>query len=228
MLLAILIAAGPARADRASIEPPCKGCEIALPEREGPVPLLVVMHGDHEKASKWLARWRGPALERGWGVLALQCPEDLGCSFSMWYRWNGDPKWVSHQVERLAVDVEIDRERTFLVAWSGGASYVGMHAPVWQRNFKALVIHGGGVPPRGGRCAARPLPVYFLVGDGNRFHKSAQQFRDYFTGCGSEVRWDLLEGADHAREDAALDAAKANAILDWLAERAAGPAIAGS
>lgn len=215
LVLIVTLLALPAHA---APEPLCDGCAISLPEREGPIPLLVVLHGDHEHATKWLARWRGPALDRGWGVLALQCPEDLGCANGVWYRWDGDPAWVSQQVERATANVAIDRDRMFLVAWSGGAAFVGLHARSW-REFAGLVMHGGGVMPRDGRCASPSPPVYFLVGDGNRYHRSTKMFRRYLEKCGSDVTWDLLADTDHHGEDLALDGAKASTILDWLAGR---------
>lgn len=48
-----------------------------------------------------------------------------------------------------------------------------------------------------------------------------RRLRGYFDNCRAEVVWDLIEGADHGREEAALTARKAGAILDWLAGRPA-------
>src|SRR5687767_8085447 len=96
LLFALLASACREAASEADeeIAAPCEGCLLDVPKREGRIPLLVVMHGDEEKAAKWFARWRGPAIERGFAILALQCPENLGCNESRWYRWRGDPSWV--------------------------------------------------------------------------------------------------------------------------------------
>jgi hypothetical protein len=53
-----------------------------------------------------------------------------------------------------------------------------------------------------------------------------KRFSEYFEGCGSDVKWDVVEGADHEAEDKSLDARKATAIIDWIAEHAR-PRIAG-
>src|SRR5687768_17344059 len=95
-LVAICVAVSPALAS--PIEAPCDGCEVAIPDSQDPVPLLVVLHGDNERARTWLDRWHESALYRGWAVLALQCPEQLGCRGASWYSWDGDPRWVIRQV----------------------------------------------------------------------------------------------------------------------------------
>jgi poly(3-hydroxybutyrate) depolymerase len=204
----------------ATAEPPCAGCTLDVPARRGAKPLIVVLHGDHERAQAAAAR----AIERGWALLALQCPREKGCAEdNSWYKWRGAPTWVRTQVGKVARTVEIDPRRTYLIGWSGGATYIGMNAPSWTRDFAAVVFHGGGQPPsdvgEGHACPSRDLPAYFLVGDRNAAHAAAKRLRAYLERCGEDVQWDLIGGADHAEEDAALDRGKASKILDWLEER---------
>ena len=204
---------------RADASPPCEQCTFELPKsRDGALPLLVVLHGDRERASSAAGRWRAAAKQRGWAVLALQCPVDQGCKDS-WWRWNGDPSWLVDRVAAVATAGPIDRSRIYLAGWSGGATYIGMHAPAWTATFAAVVFHGGGHSP-GGECPARPLPAYFLVGDRNPHHSLVKDLRGWFDDCRQHLVWDLVSGGDHDREDRALDRKKALAILDWLAEHA--------
>ena len=197
---------------------PCKGCVVELPAGTTPVPLIVILHGDREHAPAAAARWHAAVRQRGWALLALQCPADLGCTDSFW-KWDGDPSWVRDQVAAVAATRAIDPHRIYLVGWSGGASYIGAHATAWT-TFAAIVIHGGGMAPADPACAAHGPPVYFLVGDKNPLHALAKELRDYFETCKHEVTWELVPGADHAREEAVLTPKKAGAILDWLAARA--------
>jgi polyhydroxybutyrate depolymerase len=171
------------------------------------LPLLVVLHGDREHGSDAAARWRGAVQEHGWALLALDVPKG-----NSWWQWNGDPQWV---IDQVAAVKGIDRKRVYLVGWSGGATYIGMHAQAWSGTFAAVVLHGGGMAPSDDACT--DLPAYFLVGDKNPLHRLANDLRTYFDGCKDEVVWDLVKGADHAHEEAALTRKKANAILDWLA-----------
>jgi poly(3-hydroxybutyrate) depolymerase len=208
-------------------EPPCAKCTLDAPAiARGPLPLLVVLHGNHEDAATAAKRWNEIAIERGFAVLALHCPRDAGCADGKWYRWASTPAWVQKQVTKLSRDLVIDPSRTYLAGWSGGASAIGMHAPAWDRMFAAVVIHGGGQAPLGSdACPERPLPAYFLVGDENPAHPAAKRLRDYYRRCGQDITWDLLPGADHSREDRALDRDKAAQIIDWLEAHARRPNV---
>jgi predicted esterase len=185
------------------------------------MPLLVVLHGDREQASTAASRWRAAAKQRGWALLSLQCPVSEKCPAS-WWQWNGDPQWVRDRVAEVAAQISIDRDRTYVAGWSGGATYLGLRASAWHDTFAAIVIHGGGMAPReeAPACPAGALPAYFLVGNGNPLHQLARDLRDYFIACKQDVQWELIPGADHAKEALALDVKRSVAILDWLAARA--------
>lgn len=197
--------------------PPCAGCEVVVPATgRGALPLLVVLHGDHEDAGDAADRWARIARARGWAVLALTCPRTDGCDGGRWYRWAATPAWIHAQVDALVAQLPVDPARIFLAGWSGGASAIGMHSRAWPSRFAAVVIHGGGQPPRDRACPTSPLPAYLLVGDRNPAHPAAQRLRAYYEACGIPHVWELLPGADHAGEDAALDDARTTRILDWL------------
>jgi poly(3-hydroxybutyrate) depolymerase len=191
---------------------------VELPAGKDPVPLVVVLHGDREHAAAAAARWHAAVKKRGWALLALDCPTDAGCKDSFW-KWDGEPSWVFDKVAALAKQRAIDPAHVYLVGWSGGASYIGYRVQAWSSHFAAVVIHGGGMVPASADCPDPGLPAYFLVGDRNPLHDLAKRLRAYFDGCKQDVTWDLVRGADHGREEAALTAKKASAILDWLAAR---------
>jgi poly(3-hydroxybutyrate) depolymerase len=205
------------RADRAQLGPHRAHVVEAATEGDDAAPLLVVLHGNNESADQRAARWRDAAERHGWKLLALDCPKQLGCdSQRRWYTWNGDPSWVRDQVRALAARTRIDMSRVYLAGWSGGATYIGKKLPGWESMFAGIVIHGGGVPPSDDDCPTRRLPAYFLVGDKNPTHGATRRLREYLERCDQDVRWDLIPGANHPKEDEALTPEKAAEILQWL------------
>jgi poly(3-hydroxybutyrate) depolymerase len=224
LVLAIISAA--VRADATQTKPPCSECTLDVPDGSGdPVPLVVVLHGDTDNARERAMKWREAVLARGWALLSLNCPDELGCDGS-WYKWKHDPRWVTEQVREVAAQHRIDASRIYIVGWSGGATFIGKYLQRWPSTFAAVVIHGGGVPPSSDDCPEQPLPAYFLVGDKNPAHDASKRLRAYFERCDQLVRWDLLAGANHAKEDDALTTRKANQILDWLATKRRDQAVA--
>ena len=207
--------------------PPCEKCTLDAPtEATRPLPLLVVLHGNNEDAAVAAKRWKDVAVERGFVVLGLHCPRGAGCEDGKWYRWTRTPTWIREQVREVIGAMPIDQTRIFAAGWSGGATALGMHAPVLDRTFAAVVFHGGGQPPlTTTACPTQAMPGYFLVGDQNPAHPAAKRLRAYYERCEIELTWDLLPGAGHAREDQALDRAKAAQILDWLETHARAPSV---
>jgi poly(3-hydroxybutyrate) depolymerase len=207
--------------------PPCAKCTLDAPtEATRPLPLLVVLHGNHEEGAVAAKRWKTVAIERGFVVLGLHCPRDAGCEDGKWYRWARTPIWIRDQVREVIRAMPIDQARIFAAGWSGGATALGMHAPELDRTFAAVVFHGGGQPPlTTDACPTREMPAYFLVGDENPAHPAAKRLRAYYERCAHALTWDLLPGANHAREDKALDATKAAEILEWLETHAREPNV---
>lgn len=195
-----------------------------MPKRisDAGAPLLVVLHGDREKAEAAAQRWRAATKERGWVLLSLQCPVEDGCTGS-WWQWQGDVGFLKEQVERVAKNVKIDRARIGLVGWSGGASFMGANAKA-LRDYAGFVFHGGGMPADEDGCPAGRQRAYFLVGDNNPLHRLAIALRERFDHCRAEVVWDVIKNGDHDREDRALDRKKALLILDWISSAPATPA----
>jgi len=207
--------------------PPCEKCTLDAPtEATRPLPLLVVMHGNHEDAATAAKRWKDVAVERGFVVLSLHCPRGAGCEDGKWYRWRETPTWIAEQVREVIRAMPIDQGKIYVAGWSGGATAIGMHAPVLDQMFAGVVFHGGGQPPLTTKeCPAQALPAYFLVGDANPAHPAAVRLRDYFERCNQQLSWDLLPGANHGREDKALDRAKVAEILEWLEKHARQPNV---
>jgi predicted esterase len=210
-------------APRRQFEPAaCAGCVASVSEPDGgsreKIPLAVVLHGDGDSARTMVREWEPLIAPRGWALLAIACPASQGCKGSFW-QWNGDPSWLTSVIDDVAGRVPIDRKNLWLIGWSGGASYIGYRTQEIEKTFAALVIHGGGIPPRDADCTEPRAPVYFLVGDRNPLHHLAVGLRQHYEQrCPRELVWDVQAGLDHPGERRAL-AARGPLIVEWLAAR---------
>jgi predicted esterase len=209
------IADGPTRS-----RGPCAECIASLPAGSDPRPLLVLLHGDGESATMMMGEWGRAAENRRIAVLALQCPRSEGCTAQSWWKWDQPVGgWLRSQVDAVRRMRPIDEHRMWVVGWSGGASYIGSRTLEFEPLFSAIVIHGGGQPPRAiDACSPTKSGVYFLVGDGNPLHALARELHDHYVRCQNDLVWTLLSHADHQGERAAL-ASHREAILDWLETR---------
>lgn len=205
-----------------SLSPPAAIFEPAPTTDAGArAPLVVLLHGDQQAPATLASAWRGALRERGWSLLALACPRDLGCDKGSFWQWNGDPTWLGATVDVAVRAANADPRRVHLVGWSGGASWIGWLTQVLTPRFASVVVHGGGIPPGFVECAVERRPVYFLVGDKNPLHHLARGLREHYEGCGHEVRWDLVAGANHEGEWTAFARPEVRArVLDWMSHHA--------
>ncbi len=243
----LIIAAGLSVASVREIrrDTPCKGCLLMDDGSAAKEPLIVVLHGDEGTSSRVASVFRAIAEEglcRGEGskphpckrdeaagerravrVLAPLCPKSQGCQGSFW-RWEGDPKWLFDQIDATAGLVAVDLDRVYFAGWSGGSTYLGLKMPAWFERAAAVSIAGGGAPPRAPECMPRAAacgPIHFMMGDKNPLFDFAERLHRALVGCGHEVQWELLPGADHGGEWRAYER-RAPEIVWWLLDRARG------
>jgi poly(3-hydroxybutyrate) depolymerase len=101
---------------------PCADCLVSLPAGTDPAPLLVLLHGDGETARSVFDLWEPAASKRGIVVFAPSCPRAEGCTAQSWWKWNGDPSWLQHQVTALGALRTLDPARMWVAGWSGTAT----------------------------------------------------------------------------------------------------------
>jgi predicted esterase len=210
---------GASRAPGAQRDWPCPGCIMVVPPSYSPnrpAPLMVALHGDGASTDLVVRMWKEPLERRGYLLLALRCPRELGCENSFW-RWHGDPAWITAKLDAVEAAYSIDRARVYLSGWSGGSTYLGLSAPLLSPRFAAISLNGGGVPPPSGMCGACKPPVYYFAGSKNPMISLVRSTADYFKRCGHEVVWDLGSDLDHPGELQAIFAGPvAERVVAWL------------
>lgn len=177
---------------------------------------MVALHGDGASTDLVVRMWREPLERRGYLLLALRCPRDLGCENSYW-RWHGDPAWITAKLDAVEEAYSIDPSRVYLSGWSGGSTYMGLSAPLLSPRFAAINLNGGGVPPPSGECGTCKPPVYYFAGSKNPMISLIKNTADHFRRCGHEVVWDLGVELDHPGELQAIFAGPvAERVVAWL------------
>jgi poly(3-hydroxybutyrate) depolymerase len=211
VVIAIIASSQAARADD---KPPCEGCVFVPAESDGR-PLVILMHGDEQTAAAIADAFRATAHERDFALFAPQCPVKLKCDQQSFWRWNGDPSWLGKLVDDLVKDNDLDRDRVWLVTWSGGGSYIGYRMPELGPRYAAIAFLGGAA--YFGSCAKAKLPVFFLAGDKSPYFTWVKQARDRFVSCGHDLTWKELKGKDHDDEWHIIDRPPMqNIVFDWL------------
>jgi predicted esterase len=198
---------------------PCPGCIMVVPPSYSPsrpAPLMVALHGDGASTDLVVRMWKEPLERRGYLLVALRCPRELGCENSFW-RWHGDPAWITAKLDAVEAAYSVDPARIYLSGWSGGSTYMGLSAPLLSQRFAAINLNGGGVPPPSGECGSCKPPVYYFVGSKNPMISLVKSTADYFKRCGHEVVWDLGAEMDHPAELQAIFAGPvAERVVSWL------------
>lgn len=218
---------------------PCTDCRVHVPPGYAPgvaTRLVVALHGDEGRdygtsaaTAGVIDLWRGGADDRGFIVLALACPAELGCN-GAWSDWlaaegyrvsDAALEWLDAQVDAIEATYAIDTSAEYLAGYSGGAYWLGYVAPARSARFAATAFVAGGMPAYHAfhGCPSCSIPGYFLGGDGD--YRTAGQMSDTataFDGCGQEIMLDLVTG-DHQQTIASLGGGKAGDVLDWFLQR---------
>ncbi len=197
------------------------------------MPLIVALHGDNGSPARLVELLQAEAERRGYAVLALACPRQLGCDHRSFWQWGGSPSWLWAQVEALAAALRapqgqtpacsINLQQVYLLAWSGGASYLTDVMVDLPARFAAVALLGGGMPSRHGDvCARCRVPIYYAMGERNPLLALARSAAETLRHCGHPLREVVLPRADHQGEWAALAHGKVADVLAFFAANPAG------
>ncbi len=176
----------------------CDGC-VFIPAKAKDRPLVVVMHGDNQRATKMAEAFTGIAADRDFALFAPQCPLKDKCESESFWRWNRDPEWIGAQVDALVKRHDLDPDRVFIVGWSGGATYMGYHLIDLGRRYAAVGFLGGGIAGPGG-CAKTKLPAFVVAGDKSPYFTMVRALRYRLEDCKHPVTWKQLDNHDHDDE----------------------------
>lgn len=214
--------AGPAKPSNGSggkfdsvvVNAPCAGCVIVSgSSSEQPMPLVVALHGDEGEPSTVVNVWGGVTRRHGAILLAPACPAAAGCAGS-WWQWGGDFGWLDQQIAAVTQSYNIDLNRVYLTAWSGGATYSAFYVNARADQLAAANLNAGGNSP-GDACAECKIPVSFVVGDNDQLRPLVDAAHSYYETCGYPSETVVLADTGHNLAPF-LSSGGAESIMQWF------------
>jgi poly(3-hydroxybutyrate) depolymerase len=134
-----------------------------VPERQGNLPLLLLLHGSGRDGRVMIDEWKDLAAREGILLAAPDALHDM--------EWN--PRWDSPAFLHAVVDQarrlhEIDDSRIYLFGHSAGAQYALILALIDSNYYAAAAIHAGTLPKGMNPALLQPrrhMPLAIWSGD---------------------------------------------------------------
>jgi predicted esterase len=134
-----------------------------VPDREGPLPVVVLLHGSGRNGWVMADAWKDLALREGFIITAPDAYDSSAWTFKM------DPPGFLHAVvEQVKVRHAIDENRIYLFGHSAGAGHALILAIMDSDYFAAIAVHSGALQLENYKLfayAKRRLPVAIWVGN---------------------------------------------------------------
>lgn len=175
------------------------------PEKEGPLPLVVLLHGSGRNGEVMVNAWKGLASKEQFIIVAPNSYDS-----SSWQSDRDSPDFLRAVVEQVKATHAVDMSRIYLFGHSGGAVYALMLAIVESDYFAATAVHAGAVRPENYSLfanARRRMPIAIWVGDHDSFFpvETVKATKEAFESHGFHVELSILPNQTHSYEDVASD-----------------------
>jgi poly(3-hydroxybutyrate) depolymerase len=147
-----------------------------VPDKEGPLPLVVLLHGSGANGEVMANAWRGLAAKQKFTIAA---PDSYDSG--EWQSDKDSPNFLRAMVEQVNAKHPVDASRIYLFGHSGGAVYALMLALVESEYFAAVAVHAGALAPENYNLfakARRRIPIAIWVGDSDSFFPGGSCQRD--------------------------------------------------
>lgn len=136
---------------------------VVVPEKQGPMPVIVLLHGSGRNGEIMAQAWKDLAWREGFIVAA---PDAFGSTG--WGSLVDPPDFFRAVVDQVKAIHAIDESRIYLFGHSAGAAYALFLAIMDSDIFAATAIHAGALqanPDGLFEQADRKMPIAIWVGD---------------------------------------------------------------
>jgi len=136
---------------------------LLIPEVEGPLPVVVLLHGSGRNGLVMVDCWKDLAAKEHFIIAAPDAWNSAG--------WDTGPDSVDFfhaMIEEVAAKHAIDRSRIYLFGHSAGAAFSLVLSLIDSEYYAAAAVHAGALRPDQYNLfdyAERKMPVAIWVGD---------------------------------------------------------------
>ena len=167
----------------------------SVPDREGPLPAVVLLHGAGDRPENMVDAWKHFAQKQGIVLLAPELPRD--------------PRFedVAPQIFRCVVEdakqfAGIDSQRVYLFGNSMGGYLAFDGAMFESQYFAGVAVHANRIDPDYEWIvtrAKRKTPIAIYIGDHDQFFSqdAVRKTRDLLLKAGFPVHYVELDHHDH-------------------------------
>lgn len=168
-----------------------------IPEREGPLPLIILLHGSGRDGEIMASLWKDLAQREGFIVVA---PNAYNSAF--WDSTRDTPEFFPALVDQIKSRHAIDASRIYLFGHSAGAAYALFLAVIDSNVFAATAVHAGSLqanPVGLFEQAERKMPIAIWIGDHDLFFPvdTVRSTKRLFDSNGYNVELSVIVNHDH-------------------------------
>jgi predicted esterase len=169
-----------------------------IPDGDGPLPLVVLLHGGGRNGQVMVEAWRTLASKEHFIVVAPDSYDPSGWSVKI-----DSPAFFQAVVEQVAARHAIDVRRIYLFGHSAGAVHALVLALIDSEYYAAVAVHAGALPPGYEKVlfsrVVRRMPIDIWVGDKDPLFPvdAVSKTKQLFENNGFHVGLIVIPNHDH-------------------------------
>jgi poly(3-hydroxybutyrate) depolymerase len=169
-----------------------------IPDGEGPLPIVVLLHGSGRNGQVMVDAWKDLALKEHFIIVAPDSFDPSGWGVKV-----DSPEFLHAVVEQVEARHAIDTSRIYLFGHSAGAVHALVFAIIDSYYYAATAVHAGALPPGYEKPlfsrVERRMPIAIWVGDRDPLFSvdAVTASKRLFEANGFDVKLTVIPDHDH-------------------------------
>jgi poly(3-hydroxybutyrate) depolymerase len=170
---------------------------LFVPEKDGPLPVVVLLHGSGRNGEVMVDAWKNLAAQEGFILVGPDAFDSTG-----WNPKTDPPDFLHAAVEQAAGRHVIDRNRIYLFGHSSGAEYALILTILDSHYFAATAVHAGALQPGYYKLFAysgRRMPIAIWIGNQDLLFPldAVTATKNEFQSNGFPIELSIIPNHDH-------------------------------